>query len=81
MPSCNFPASDRSAIDGQGETDDVDRRACLDVFPKAREVAISLYSKALKEIQAVPPDEGRRWTGRRSRRGWLRSCRGANWLV
>ncbi|CAI0546449.1 unnamed protein product [Linum tenue] len=32
----------------------------LDVVPNAREVLISLYSKTLKEIQAVPPDEGYR---------------------
>lgn len=32
----------------------------LDVVPNAREVLIGLYSKTLKEIQAVPEDEGYR---------------------
>ncbi|KAJ0043443.1 hypothetical protein Pint_17557 [Pistacia integerrima] len=32
----------------------------LDVVPNAREVLINLYSKTLKEIQAVPEDEGYR---------------------
>ncbi|CAL1371094.1 unnamed protein product [Linum trigynum] len=32
----------------------------LDVVPNAKEVLISLYSKTLNEIQAVPPDEGYR---------------------
>ncbi|CAA7050186.1 unnamed protein product [Microthlaspi erraticum] len=32
----------------------------LDVVPNARAVLIDLYSKALKEIQAVPEDEGYR---------------------
>ncbi|KAG8476322.1 hypothetical protein CXB51_033245 [Gossypium anomalum] len=32
----------------------------LDVVPNAREVLIGLYNKALKEIQAVPEDEGYR---------------------
>lgn len=32
----------------------------LDVVPNAREVLINLYNKTLKEIQAVPPDEGYR---------------------
>lgn len=32
----------------------------LDVVPNAREVLIGLYTKTLKEIQAVPPDEGYR---------------------
>lgn len=32
----------------------------LDVVPNAREVLISLYAKTLKEIQAVPEDEGYR---------------------
>ncbi|CAN0902867.1 Probable NADH dehydrogenase [ubiquinone] 1 alpha subcomplex subunit 5, mitochondrial [Linum grandiflorum] len=32
----------------------------LDVVPNAREVLISLYNKTLKEIQAVPADEGYR---------------------
>ncbi|KAI8029288.1 hypothetical protein LOK49_LG01G01565 [Camellia lanceoleosa] len=32
----------------------------LEVVPNAREVLISLYSKTLKEIQAVPEDEGYR---------------------
>ncbi|OVA02113.1 ETC complex I subunit [Macleaya cordata] len=32
----------------------------LDVVPNAREVLISLYTKTLKEIQAVPEDEGYR---------------------
>lgn len=32
----------------------------LEVVPNAREVLISLYNKTLKEIQAVPEDEGYR---------------------
>ncbi|KAF2315545.1 hypothetical protein GH714_040051 [Hevea brasiliensis] len=32
----------------------------LDVVPNAREVLINLYTKTLKEIQAVPEDEGYR---------------------
>ncbi|XP_028079129.1 probable NADH dehydrogenase [ubiquinone] 1 alpha subcomplex subunit 5, mitochondrial [Camellia sinensis] len=32
----------------------------LEVVPNAREVLISLYGKTLKEIQAVPEDEGYR---------------------
>ncbi|MBA0689939.1 hypothetical protein Goari_007640 [Gossypium aridum] len=32
----------------------------LDVVPNAREVLIGLYNKTLKEIQAVPEDEGYR---------------------
>jgi NADH dehydrogenase (ubiquinone) 1 alpha subcomplex subunit 5 len=32
----------------------------LDVVPNAREVLIGLYTKTLKEIQAVPEDEGYR---------------------
>ncbi|KAG6487946.1 hypothetical protein ZIOFF_056687 [Zingiber officinale] len=32
----------------------------LDVVPNAREVLISLYTRTLREIQAVPPDEGYR---------------------
>ncbi|KAM1052432.1 hypothetical protein ACFX13_000019 [Malus domestica] len=32
----------------------------LDVVPNAREVLIELYSKTLKEVQAVPKDEGYR---------------------
>ncbi|RWW00704.1 hypothetical protein GW17_00036310 [Ensete ventricosum] len=32
----------------------------LDVVPNAREVLISLYTRTLKEIQAVPQDEGYR---------------------
>ncbi|KAF5743494.1 putative NADH dehydrogenase [Tripterygium wilfordii] len=32
----------------------------LDVVPSAREVLIGLYAKTLKEIQAVPSDEGYR---------------------
>ncbi|RWW62256.1 hypothetical protein BHE74_00030622 [Ensete ventricosum] len=32
----------------------------LDVVPNAREVLVSLYSRTLKEIQAVPQDEGYR---------------------
>lgn len=32
----------------------------LDVVPNARQVLIELYSKTLKEIQAVPEDEGYR---------------------
>lgn len=32
----------------------------LDVVPNAREVLISLYNKTLKEIEAVPQDEGYR---------------------
>uniref|UniRef100_A0A5B6ZX08 Uncharacterized protein n=1 Tax=Davidia involucrata TaxID=16924 RepID=A0A5B6ZX08_DAVIN len=32
----------------------------LEVVPNAREVLINLYSKTLKEIQAVPEDEGYR---------------------
>lgn len=32
----------------------------LEVVPNAREVLISLYSKTLKEIQAIPEDEGYR---------------------
>ena len=32
----------------------------LDVVPNARAVLIDLYSKTLKEIQAVPEDEGYR---------------------
>ncbi|XP_010279057.1 PREDICTED: probable NADH dehydrogenase [ubiquinone] 1 alpha subcomplex subunit 5, mitochondrial [Nelumbo nucifera] len=32
----------------------------LDVIPNAREVLISLYTKTLKEIRAVPEDEGYR---------------------
>lgn len=32
----------------------------LDVVPNARQVLIGLYSKTLKEIQAVPEDEGYR---------------------
>lgn len=32
----------------------------LDVVPNAREVLIGLYSRTLKEIQAVPEDEGYR---------------------
>ncbi|KAF5732395.1 putative NADH dehydrogenase [Tripterygium wilfordii] len=32
----------------------------LDVVPNAREVLIGLYNKTLKEIQAVPSDEGYR---------------------
>jgi NADH dehydrogenase (ubiquinone) 1 alpha subcomplex subunit 5 len=32
----------------------------LDVAPNAREVLINLYSKTLKEIKAVPEDEGYR---------------------
>ncbi|KAK6936775.1 NADH dehydrogenase [ubiquinone] 1 alpha subcomplex subunit 5 [Dillenia turbinata] len=32
----------------------------LEVVPNAREVLISLYTKTLKEIQAVPEDEGYR---------------------
>ncbi|XP_068642612.1 probable NADH dehydrogenase [ubiquinone] 1 alpha subcomplex subunit 5, mitochondrial [Aristolochia californica] len=34
--------------------------AGLDVVPNAREVLISLYTKTMKEIEAVPPDEGYR---------------------
>ncbi|KAJ6766801.1 putative proteinDH-UBIQUINONE OXIDOREDUCTASE 13 KD-B SUBUNIT [Salix purpurea] len=32
----------------------------LDVVPNAREVLINLYNKTLKEIKAVPEDEGYR---------------------
>ncbi|KAG6487944.1 hypothetical protein ZIOFF_056682 [Zingiber officinale] len=32
----------------------------LDVVPNAREVLISLYTRTLREIQVVPPDEGYR---------------------
>ncbi|CAL9069113.1 probable NADH dehydrogenase [ubiquinone] 1 alpha subcomplex subunit 5, mitochondrial [Musa acuminata AAA Group] len=32
----------------------------LDVVPNAREVLVSLYTRTLKEIQAVPQDEGYR---------------------
>ena len=32
----------------------------LDVVPNARQVLINLYNKTLKEIQAVPEDEGYR---------------------
>lgn len=34
--------------------------AGLDVVPNAREVLISLYTRTLKEIKAVPEDEGYR---------------------
>lgn len=32
----------------------------LDVVPNAREVLIELYTKTLKEVQAIPEDEGYR---------------------
>ncbi|CAD5196879.1 unnamed protein product [Musa acuminata subsp. malaccensis] len=32
----------------------------LDVVPNAREVLVSLYNRTLKEIQAVPQNEGYR---------------------
>ncbi|CAN6842571.1 unnamed protein product, partial [Brassica oleracea] len=50
--------SNRTATVGQSEAYDRDRRA--DVVPNARAVLIDLYSKTLKEIQAVPEDEGYR---------------------
>ncbi|KAF8380167.1 hypothetical protein HHK36_027650 [Tetracentron sinense] len=46
----------------------------LDVVPNAREVLISLYSKTLKEIQAVPEDEGYRKAVENFTRHRLKVC-------
>ena len=47
----------------------------LDVVPNAREVLIELYSKTLKEIQAVPEDEGYRKAVESFTRQRLQVCR------
>ncbi|KAL6291578.1 hypothetical protein ACE6H2_009088 [Prunus campanulata] len=47
----------------------------LDVVPNAREVLIELYSKTLKEIQAVPEDEGYRKAVESFTRQRLKVCR------
>lgn len=46
----------------------------LDVVPNAREVLINLYNKTLKEIQAVPPDEGYRKAVESFTRHRLKAC-------
>lgn len=46
----------------------------LEVVPNAREVLISLYTKTLKEIQAVPEDEGYRKAVESFTRHRLRIC-------
>ncbi|XP_042489644.1 probable NADH dehydrogenase [ubiquinone] 1 alpha subcomplex subunit 5, mitochondrial [Macadamia integrifolia] len=46
----------------------------LDVVPNAREVLISLYSKTLKEVQAVPEDEGYRKAVESFTRNRLKVC-------
>ncbi|KAJ8773197.1 hypothetical protein K2173_028374 [Erythroxylum novogranatense] len=47
----------------------------LDVVPNAREVLINLYTKTLKEIQAVPEDEGYRKAVESFTRQRLKVCR------
>ncbi|PRQ58699.1 putative NADH:ubiquinone reductase (H(+)-translocating) [Rosa chinensis] len=51
----------------------------LDVVPNAREVLIELYSKTLKEIQAVPKDEGYRKAVESFTRQRLQVCREEDW--
>ncbi|KAH7557705.1 hypothetical protein ACOSP7_027573 [Xanthoceras sorbifolium] len=47
----------------------------LEVVPNAREVLINLYNKTLKEIQAVPEDEGYRKAVESFTRQRLQVCR------
>ncbi|KAL8160173.1 hypothetical protein V2J09_001710 [Rumex salicifolius] len=47
----------------------------LDVVPNAKEVLISLYSKTLDEIKAVPEDEGYRKAVESFTRHRLQACR------
>ncbi|KAL5540280.1 hypothetical protein UlMin_024449 [Ulmus minor] len=47
----------------------------LEVVPNAREVLIELYSKTLKEIEAVPEDEGYRKAVESFTRHRLKVCR------
>lgn len=54
----------------------------LDVVPNAREVLIGLYSKTLKEIKAVPEDEGYRKAVESFTRHRLKVCQEENdWEV
>ncbi|KAL8095842.1 hypothetical protein AgCh_036997 [Apium graveolens] len=54
----------------------------LDVVPNARQVLIGLYSKTLKEIQAVPEDEGYRKAVESFTRHRLKVCQEENdWEV
>lgn len=50
----------------------------LDVVPNAREVLIGLYSKTLKEIQAIPEDEGYRKAVESFTRHRLKVCQEEN---